>query len=554
MEIDPFFAVTESIPGTKSPPKEKPPSSDSSTNPSSAIGASNNIDKASTGAGGAVTSGESQNEESAPSQKTSPPSFNTPKPTTSSSGGGTQAVSSSLADDANEELAILLHAKKITQNDVSCLQSVIRENVSLREKVTKLKSLLGRSAKAQRDTKTDLDATKTRLDGAQQEIARLNARVESLASRPTHMDLLADFETNFDRAVLSIGPAAVGGEDHQQSGEDPSGPPAQSSGSERGDIGLAGDMPSAQKGAVVSSMLLTELSEAKAQVERLESLNSALLHRASHLERTNETMVSEKNAVEAKLANTQLELRMARMETDNACREMREKAASLAEMQLEIDLVSRSAMDANARAMEGMEAAERVRTDKQYVTELEAKVLALQEWALASAESKRLTAERCHMLEEKVRQMTKEKESLEKDEEESGVGVTGGGKGDVNERRLWTKSSSLVVGAGLIGMHGLVLGDCLIAANETVMLRWKFDITPSDMDILFSIFKGRCDDQKKLKDMDLLIKDRHVQGGGGGEIGGAFAVQNACTLVWSNKNSWVRPRTIKFVVEAYAIQ
>uniref|UniRef100_A0A7S2MR95 Uncharacterized protein n=1 Tax=Helicotheca tamesis TaxID=374047 RepID=A0A7S2MR95_9STRA len=544
MEMDPFFAVENAQQNKAASTTEKPQSSSSNLTAEAAAPSSSTETPSAAG-----------EEEKAP-----PPKTQTQKPTSSppsSAPSASQAASSSLVDDANEELAILLHAKKITQNDVTCLQSIIRENVSLREKVAKLKSLLGRSAKAQRETKADLDATRKRFDGAQQEIERLNARVEALASRPTHMDLLADFETNFDRAVLSIGPTS-GREDQQQSGEETSGPPisTQPSTSLVTDVSdsAANGMTATQEGSVSSSLLLTELSEAKTRVERLESLNSALLHRASHLERTNETLVHEKNAVEAKLANTQLELRMARMETDNASREMREKAASLAEMQLEIDLVTKSAMDANARAMEGMEAAERVRTDKEHITELEAKVVALQEWALASAEAKRLTSERCHLLEAKINEMTDEKNKLDKEGVESDEGLSGGGKADGTERRLWTKSSSLVVGAGLIETFGVELGECLIAANETVLLRWKFDITPSNLDILFSIYKGRCDDKKKLKGMDVLMKDRHVQGGGGGEISGAFAVQNACTLVWSNTKSWVRPRTIKFVIEAYAIQ
>ncbi len=87
---------------------------------------------------------------------------------------------------------------------------------------------------------------------------------------------------------------------------------------------------------------------------------------------------------------------------------------------------------------------------------------------------------------------------------------------------------------------------------ETVILRWKFDITPSDQDIMFSILKGKVE-ERKVKEASAIFRDRHVVGGGGGEVQGAFVVQNACTLAWSNEHSWVRPRTVKFVVEALAV-
>ena len=106
------------------------------------------------------------------------------------------AAPSALIDQANEELAFLLTHGKINQSEVMALQKVIRENVALKEKVAKLKSLLARSAKAQKDAKVELEGTRRRLEESNGEVRRLTARVDSLASRPTHMDLLADFETN----------------------------------------------------------------------------------------------------------------------------------------------------------------------------------------------------------------------------------------------------------------------------------------------------------------------------------------------------------------------
>jgi len=109
------------------------------------------------------------------------------------------APSQALLDQANEELAFLLTHGKINQSEVMALQKVLRENVTLKEKVNKLKSLLARSAKAQKEAKAELEGTRRRHEEAVGEVRRLTARVDSLASRPTHMDLLADFETNVSR-------------------------------------------------------------------------------------------------------------------------------------------------------------------------------------------------------------------------------------------------------------------------------------------------------------------------------------------------------------------
>ena len=109
------------------------------------------------------------------------------------------APSQALLDQANEELAFLLTHGKINQSEVMALQKVLRENVTLKEKVGKLKSLLARSAKAQKEAKAELEGTRRRHEEAVGEVRRLTARVDSLASRPTHMDLLADFETNVSR-------------------------------------------------------------------------------------------------------------------------------------------------------------------------------------------------------------------------------------------------------------------------------------------------------------------------------------------------------------------
>ena len=126
--------------------------------------------------------------------------------------------------------------------------------------------------------------------------------------------------------------------------------------------------------------------------------------------------------------------------------------------------------------------------------------------------------------------------------------------GGSSERKLWTKSSSLVVGAGLVGHVVIELGPVQIESYETVILRWKFDLAREEEDVYFSILKGICEDKRKQRGADACFRNRHVKGGGGGDISGAFAVQNACTLIWSNEMSWFRPKTIKWTVDAVAIE
>ena len=472
---------------------------------------------------------------------------------------------------------------------MTSLQSTLRENATLKEKNGKLKSLLGRSAKAQRDAKHELEHMKRQYEELRAENERLERRVEQLANRPTHMDLLADFETNFDRALLSIGNNdGKGGQ--QSGGEDAA---EQSFSADVTDGYYDASSPAASRkrashsntrGTGGDTLLLVELNESKARVAQLESLQQSLQNRNGHLERTHKSLMSELQGAKNSLTNVNLELRMSKMETEHALRTLREKEATMTEMQLEIDLVAKSAAEANRRAVEGMEAVKSVKFDKEYVEGLEAQVSALQEWALASTESKRLTSERCHGLEDRVKELEEMVTLLSKGEDSSGllaqdiggldmeaksiistpmrsasssIVVNDSNAAPSHERKLWTKSSSLVVGAGMVGHAFFELGsqeEIKIQPYETVVLRWKFDLTPSDLDIYFSVLKGLCGDKKSQRSADACLKNRHVQGGGGGEVSGAFAVKNSCTLLWSNEMSWVRPRTIKWTVDAVAVE
>lgn len=437
------------------------------------------------------------------------------------------AIHSSNIEQANDEIAKLLLANRITMEESSKLQSILRENAALKEKVSKLKALLARSAKAGKDSKIELEAHRKLLDVAKKEVERLNERVESLANRPTHMDLLADFETNFDRALMNMHTEDM--HVSAQSGGEPSAP-----------LEIREDESTSQ-------MIAAELAQAKARVEALESMNSSVMKRSLQLEKENEELIKDKESASLKMNNLQLELRMARMETENALRSLKEKSTALTEMQMEIDLVTKSAMEANARVAESLEVTKNSKSDRSKVEELEAKVLALQEWATASSEAKSAILEQNKALERKLSDLQRQK-----DGETRSSSTSSDSKG--TERHLWTKSSSLVIGAGTLAFRYIELGNNQVMEFETVILKWKFDITPNDQDIVFSILKGKVNEtQMKDKNTSSLIRNRVVLGGGGGEVQNPFIIQNTCTLVFSNEHSWIRPRTVKYEVEAFAL-
>ena len=91
-------------------------------------------------------------------------------------------------DRARDKLAQQQVLANVLPPDVSeSVQLLLKDHDNLKEKVSKLKSLLGRSAKAQREAKVDLEATQKRLDQALREIDRLHKKIDQLSNRPTHM-------------------------------------------------------------------------------------------------------------------------------------------------------------------------------------------------------------------------------------------------------------------------------------------------------------------------------------------------------------------------------
>lgn len=447
----------------------------------------------------------------------------TPAPVTAAATGSSATKKSSYTlDDANEELSQLIISGKLSPNDVPSVKAILKEHVSLKEKVEKLKSLLGRSAKAQREAKVDSEAAQKRLTQAMREIERLHQKVEKLQTRPSHLELLNDFETNFDRALLSVG---------QSGGQDTSATP---------DL-VASNVVSSYDPheANLDTMLMQELGEAKSRIEKLESLNSAMMSRSTQLETGSKMLQRERDEARDQVNRLQMELRMAQLEAEQAHRAMMDKVASLEEMQLEIDLVTKASTKANVRAAKGEEAANSLRTEKQHIQQLESQVHALKEWALASAESKQLMQERCRILENKLK--AQQGRPLREDND--------------SEQVLFTKNGSMVIGAGNVGFAVISLGEhaCTVDARF-VVLRWKFDSSPPDVTIDFNIMKGKCETSSDQAKADYLIKDRSITGGAAGESEGAFNTDSACTILWSNTKSWIRPRTVKYSVEVVSLK
>jgi hypothetical protein len=449
-----------------------------------------------------------------------PNAFLSPAPLTSSvlSPNPFKSSVTISADQALAEVGRWIKTgNKLSHVDNETLQVILKDHDALKDKTGKLKSLLGRSAKAQREAKVDLDATQKRLDQSLREIDRLNKKIDKLANRPTHMELLADFETNFDRAMLSVG--QTGGQDTAS---------------------LAQVIPLEQEtsGAVVDTLLMQELTESKQRIEKLEGLNSALGQRSTQLETEAKERKRERDELTNKISHLELEKRMAVMEAEHATRAMQEKAASLAEMQMEIDLVTKASVNANARAAHGEQIIKTVKTDRQHVLQLESQVQALQEWALASAEAKSLAQERVRLLEAQLTFLK---------QETVGAAVASG------ERILFSKAASIVVGAGDVGIRVMALSEEHLKAlkrSDRVVLRWQFDMKSEDLDIVFSILKGKCDTKAKIRGADYIVKDRRVKCGAGGDTENAFVVQNASTLIWSNVKSWIRPKTVRYKIEA----
>ncbi|GKY92787.1 hypothetical protein MPSEU_000248400 [Mayamaea pseudoterrestris] len=450
----------------------------------------------------------------------------TPQAMASPASGNTQL------DLIRDQLLALSQSNKLDKMDAKRLSLLIKDYDGLKDKVGKIKSLLGRSAKAQREAKVELDVTQKRLDHALREVQRLQTKIDKLANRPTHMELLADFETNFDRALLSVNQSNVSST-HQSGGQDTA-PPQYADSSKDANHNF------------MDALLMQEVQDAKARIDKLESLNSNLVQRSNALEQAGQQFQREREELQRQVQHLQLEKRMAVMEAEQAMRALHDKTASLEEMQLELDLVTKASRSAKARAEHEQERIQHAKSDRQHVMELEAQVAALNEWALAANEAKSLAQERVRLLETQLRTLQSSSNQPKSTALENSV-----------ERILFSKPGSLVVGAGdsTCTVVELSAEDVKsVKLSERVILRWRFDLVQDDVQIDFSILKSKCETKQKQKNADYLVKDRLVIGGAAGETENAFAIQRSCTLLWSNSKAWIRPKTVRFNVEAVAVE
>jgi len=146
-------------------------------------------------------------------QLTPSPSTKPLQPVPTVTSASASAADSAAAVTRNEGYTAALHQQQ--------LQAVMKENVSLKDKVNKLKDLLAKSSKATRDIKAELDTQKSALDKAHADIQRLNIQVHVLSKRPTHLDWMTNFENNVERALWNV---QIQNQNYQSQsgGEDPS--------------------------------------------------------------------------------------------------------------------------------------------------------------------------------------------------------------------------------------------------------------------------------------------------------------------------------------------
>lgn len=474
-------------------------------------------------------------------------------------------------------------------NSVSAIQTLFRENEAMKEKVTKLKTLLGRSAKAQRDTKVEIEQLQKKYDILKKENIKLQSRINQLSARPTHLDLLADFETNFDRALLSV----VNQGNHtklshiQSGGQDTSGTTTTASsldiyengGLASGSNGGTGPGPgSNNSNNSMDRILMQEVSDAKKRIETLEQYNATLVSRSTQLENQYTNSKHTVTELAQKISHIELEKKMAQMEVDHMTKQLQYNQSSLDEMQLEIELLSKQSTIQQTAAhrrgvMEGDMNRTSNRSDPELIQHLQDQVKALEEWAIASNHAKTIANDRIRLLEQQLaakQQSVGPTTSVITDVSSRSTGSTsdvhiGRSDGHSNNASMndgngeWvldTRKASIVIGAGDVGIVLFELNpDQLKSVNsftQRIALRWRFDILQgSDSDITFTILKGKCTTAAQRRNADTMIQNRMVKGGAGGEIDeNAFSIHRSCTIVWSNQHSWIRPRTIKYILEA----
>lgn len=510
---------------------------------------------------------------------------------TTSTPSTTTTTNPSVLEHAKMEVQQMVERNEFGDdtNSVSAIQTLFRENEAMKEKVTKLKTLLGRSAKAQRDTKVEIEQLQKKYDILKKENIKLQSRINQLSARPTHLDLLADFETNFDRALLSV----VNQGNHtklshiQSGGQDTSGTTTTASsldiyengGLASGSNGGTGPGPgSNNSNNSMDRILMQEVSDAKKRIETLEQYNATLVSRSTQLENQYTNSKHTVTELAQKISHIELEKKMAQMEVDHMTKQLQYNQSSLNEMQLEIELLSKQSTIQQTAAhrrgvMEGDMNRTSNRSDPELIQHLQEQVKALEEWAIASNHAKTIANDRIRLLEQQLaakQQSVGPTTSVITDVSSRSTGSTsdvhiGRSDGHSNNASMndgngeWvldTRKASIVIGAGDVGIVLFELNpDQLKSVNsftQRIALRWRFDILQgSDSDITFTILKGKCTTAAQRRNADTMIQNRMVKGGAGGEIDeNAFSIHRSCTIVWSNQHSWIRPRTIKYILEA----
>ena len=82
----------------------------------------------------------------------------------------------------------IIGSGKLSQEETKAIRDLLNDYTALKTKIDRLKGLLGRSAKAQREAAVELKCSQKKLDQALRDIKRLNDKVDHLSSRPTHSE------------------------------------------------------------------------------------------------------------------------------------------------------------------------------------------------------------------------------------------------------------------------------------------------------------------------------------------------------------------------------
>jgi hypothetical protein len=80
----------------------------------------------------------------------------------------------------------IIASGKLLPEESKAVKDLLNDHAALKTKIDRLKGLLGRSAKAQREAAVDLKNSQKKLEQALRDVKRLNEKVDRLSSRPTH--------------------------------------------------------------------------------------------------------------------------------------------------------------------------------------------------------------------------------------------------------------------------------------------------------------------------------------------------------------------------------